>query len=281
MNPPPLVWLAPAKLNLCLHIVGRRADGYHLLQSAMQFVDLCDELRFHERPAGTIERIAGPAEIPAESDIAVKAARALATGRDVPGVGIELHKRIPVQGGLGGGSSNAATVLVALNELWRLQLSVDDLTRIGLTLGADVPFFVRGSAAWVEGIGEKLTPYDFPERHFLIVKPQAAVSTAEIFQAAELTRNSPVTTIRGFLAAGGRNDCTACVRGRYPEIAEALDWLQEFGEARLTGTGACVFVALANEQAAQSVRARLPARWSGFVVRSLNRSPLRSRVTDR
>jgi 4-diphosphocytidyl-2-C-methyl-D-erythritol kinase len=281
MNPPPLVWLAPAKLNLCLHIVGRRADGYHLLQSAMQFVDLCDELRFHERPAGTIERIAGPAEIPAESDIAVKAARALATGRDVPGVGIELHKRIPVQGGLGGGSSNAATVLVALNELWRLQLSVDDLTRIGLTLGADVPFFVRGSAAWVEGIGEKLTPYDFPERHFLIVKPQAAVSTAEIFQAAELTRNSPVTTIRGFLAAGGRNDCTACVRGRYPEIAEALDWLQEFGEARLTGTGACVFVALADEQAARAVRARLPARWSGFVVRSLNRSPLRSRVTDR
>jgi 4-diphosphocytidyl-2-C-methyl-D-erythritol kinase len=281
MNPPPLVWLAPAKLNLCLHIVGRRADGYHLLQSAMQFVDLCDELRFHERPAGTIERIAGPAEIPAESDIAVKAARALATGRDVSGVGIELHKRIPVQGGLGGGSSDAATVLVALNELWRLQLSVDELTRIGLTLGADVPFFVRGSAAWVEGIGEKLTPYDFPERHFLIVKPQAAVSTAEIFQAAELTRNSPVTTIRGFLAAGGRNDCTACVRGRYPEIAEALDWLQEFGEARLTGTGACVFVALADEQAARAVRARLPARWSGFVVRSLNRSPLRSRVTDR
>ena len=281
MNPPPLVWLAPAKLNLCLHIVGRRSDGYHLLQSAMQFVDLCDELRFHERPAGTIERIAGPAEIPAESDIAVKAARALTTGRDVPGVGIELHKRIPVQGGLGGGSSDAATVLVALNELWRLQLSVDALARIGLTLGADVPFFVRGSAAWVEGIGEKLTPYDFPERHFLIVKPQAAVSTAEIFQAAELTRNSPVTTIRGFLAAGARNDCTACVRGRYPEIAEALDWLQEFGEARLTGTGACVFVALADEQAARAVRARLPARWSGFVVRSLNRSPLRSRVTDR
>jgi 4-diphosphocytidyl-2-C-methyl-D-erythritol kinase len=281
MNAGARAWPAPAKLNLCLYIVGRRADGYHLLQSAMQFVDLCDELRFHERPAGTIERIAGPAEIPAESDIAVKAARALATGRDVPGVGIELHKRIPVQGGLGGGSSDAATVLVALNELWRLQLSVDELARIGLTLGADVPFFVRGSAAWVEGIGEKLTPYDFPERHFLIVKPQAAVSTAEIFQAAELTRNSPVTTIRGFLAAGGRNDCTACVRGRYPEIAEALDWLQEFGEARLTGTGACVFVALADEQAARAVRARLPARWSGFVVRSLNRSPLRSRVTDR
>jgi 4-diphosphocytidyl-2-C-methyl-D-erythritol kinase len=281
MNTPPLAWFAPAKLNLCLYIVGRRSDGYHLLQSAMQFVDLCDELRFHERPAGTIERIAGPAEIPAESDIAMKAARALAKGRDVPGVGIQLHKRIPVQGGLGGGSSDAATVLVALNQIWQLRLSVDELARIGLTLGADVPFFVRGSAAWVEEVGEQLTPYDFPEKHYLIVKPQASVSTAEIFQAPELTRNSPVTTIRGFLAAGGRNDCTACVRGRYPEIAEALDWLQEFGEARLTGTGACVFVALPDEHAAQAVRARLPARWSGYAARGLNRSPLLSRVTDR
>ena len=279
MNAP--AWPAPAKLNLCLHIVGRRADGYHLLQSAMQFIDLCDELRFHERPAGTIERTAGPAEIPAESDIVVKAARALTQGRDVPGVGIELTKRIAVQAGLGGGSSDAATVLVALNQIWQLRLTVDELARIGLTLGADVPFFVRGTAAWAEGVGEQLTPYDFPEGHFLVVKPQAAVSTAAVFQAAELTRNSPVTTIRGFLAAGGRNDCESCVRGRYPEIAEALDWLQEFGEARLTGTGACVFVALPDEHTAQAVRARLPARWSGYVVRGLNRSPLLSWVTDR
>jgi 4-diphosphocytidyl-2-C-methyl-D-erythritol kinase len=274
-------WPAPAKLNLCLHIVGRRADGYHLLQSAMQFIDLCDELRFHERPAGTIERTAGPAEIPAESDIVVKAARALAKDRDVPGAGIDLTKRIPVQAGLGGGSSDAATVLVALNQIWQLRLPVDELARIGLTLGADVPFFVRGTAAWAEGVGEQLNQYDFPESHFLVVKPQAAVSTAEVFQAPELTRNSPVTTIRGFLAAGGRNDCESCVRGRYPEIAEALDWLQEFGEAKLTGTGACVFVALPDEHAARAVRARLPARWSGYVVRGLNRSPLLSRVTDR
>jgi 4-diphosphocytidyl-2-C-methyl-D-erythritol kinase len=279
MNAP--AWPAPAKLNLCLHIVGRRADGYHLLQSAMQFIDLCDELRFHERPAGTIERSAGPAEIPAESDIVVKAARALAQGRDVPGVAIELMKRIPVQAGLGGGSSDAATVLVALNQIWQLRLPVDELARIGLTLGADVPFFVRGTAAWAEGVGEQLTPYDFPASHYLVVKPQAAVSTAAVFQAAELTRNSPVTTIRGFLAAGGRNDCESCVRSRSPEIAEALDWLQEFGEARLTGTGACVFVALPDAHTAQVVRARLPARWSGYVVRGLNRSPLLSRVTDR
>jgi 4-diphosphocytidyl-2-C-methyl-D-erythritol kinase len=281
MNAAARAWPAPAKLNLCLHIVGRRADGYHLLQSAMQFVDLCDELRFHERPAGIIERISGPADIPAESDISLQAARALATGRDVPGVAIELDKRIPVQGGLGGGSSDAATVLVALNAIWNLHLSVDELARIGLTLGADVPFFVRGRASWAEGVGEQLTPYDFPEQHYLIVKPQAAVSTAEIFQAPELTRNSLVTTIRGFLAEGGRNDCTSCVRSRYPEIAEALDWLHEFGEARLTGTGACVFVALPDERAAQAVRARLPARWSGFVARGLNRSPLLSRIADR
>jgi 4-diphosphocytidyl-2-C-methyl-D-erythritol kinase len=168
-----------------------------------------------------------------------------------------------------------------LNEIWKLQLSTDELAQIGLKLGADVPFFVRGSAAWVEGVGEHLTAYDFPELHYLVVKPQAAVSTAEIFQAAELTRNSPITTIRAFLAAGGRNDCTACVRGRYPEIAEALDWLQEFGEARLTGTGSCVFVALPDEQAAEAVRARLPPRWSGYCVRGLNRSPLVSRVTGR
>jgi 4-diphosphocytidyl-2-C-methyl-D-erythritol kinase len=281
MNAGATAWPAPAKLNLCLHIVGRRADGYHLLQSAMQFIDLCDELRFHERPAGTIERTAGPAEIPAESDIVVKAARALAQGRDVPGVGIALTKRIPVQAGLGGGSSDAATVLVALNQIWQLRLTVDELARLGLTLGADVPFFIRGTAAWAEGVGEQLTPYDFAEGHFLVVKPQTAVSTAAVFQAAELTRNSPVTTIRGFLAAGGRNDCESCVRGRYPEIAEALDWLQEFGEARLTGTGACVFVALPDEHTAQAVRARLPARWSGYVVRGLNRSPLLSWVTDR
>lgn len=271
----PAAWPAPAKLNLCLYIVGRRADGYHLLQTAMQFIDLCDELRFYRRPTGTIERIAGPADIPAESDLVVRAAQLLATNFNAPGgVGIELTKRIPIQGGLGGGSSDAATVLVALNRLWQLGLPVDALARLGLKLGADVPVFVRGHAAWAEGVGEELTPCDFPERVYLVVKPQAAVSTAEIFQAAELTRNSPVTTIRAFLAGGGRNDCTSTVRGRYPEIAEALDWLEEFGEARLTGTGACVFVAMPDAEVARAAAGRLPARWIGYVVRSLNRSPL-------
>lgn len=272
-------WPAPAKLNLCLHIVGRRDDGYHLLQSAMQFIDLEDELRFFQRPPGVIERVAGPEEVPPESDLAVRAARLLATRAPAAaGVGIAIQKRIPIQGGLGGGSSNAATVLVALNRLWGVGLNTDELAQLGVRLGADVPFFVHGRAAWAEGVGEKLTPVDLPERHYLVVKPQAAVSTAEIFQAPELTRNSPVTTIRAFLAEGGRNDCAATVRGRYPEIAEALDWLDEFGDARLTGTGACVFLPVADETAARTLTARLDARWRGFGVRGLNKSPLLRRL---
>jgi 4-diphosphocytidyl-2-C-methyl-D-erythritol kinase len=272
-------WPAPAKLNLCLYIVGRRADGYHLLQSAMQFINLQDELRFFRRPPGVIERLAGPAEIPADTDLIIRAARLLATraSADV-GVGIAIAKRIPIQGGLGGGSSDAATALVALNRLWRVGLGEDELAELGMQLGADVPFFVRGKAAWAEGVGEKLTPVDFPEEHYLVVKPQVAVSTAEIFQAPELTRNSPVTTVRAFLAEEGRNDCTATVRGRYPQIAEALDWLEEFGDARLTGTGACVFLPVADETAARTLSALLDARWRGYSVRGLNRSPLLRRL---
>ena len=275
----PEPWPAPAKLNLCLHIVGRRADGYHLLQSAMQIIDLCDELQFYQRPAGVVERIGGPADIPAETDLVVRAARLLATRYEVfDGVGIELQKRIPIQGGLGGGSSDAATVLVALNHLWRLDIQVDELAALGLELGADVPVFVRGHSAWAEGVGERLTAVDFPERVYLVVKPQAGVSTADVFQDPELTRNSPVTTIRDFLAGGGRNDCTPVVRGRSGEIAQALDWLDEFGEARLTGTGACAFVAMTDDAAARRAVARVPARWTGFVVRGLNRSPLLDRL---
>lgn len=272
-------WPAPAKLNLCLHIVGRRADGYHLLQTAMQFIDLSDELRFYARPAGVIERTAGPAEVSPETDLVVRAARLLAAqSKTNLGVGIALHKRIPVQAGLGGGSSDAATVLVALNRLWGVNLPLDELAELGLSLGADVPVFIRGDAAWAEGVGERLTPIDPPENVYFVIKPQAAVSTAEIFQAPELTRNSAVTTIRAFFAAGGRNDCTSTVRARYPEVAEALDWLSEFADARLTGTGACVFAAMPDEGAARAVAARLPARWMGYVVRGLNRSPLLDRL---
>jgi 4-diphosphocytidyl-2-C-methyl-D-erythritol kinase len=275
----PTPWPAPAKLILCLHIVGRRADGYHLLQTAMQFISLADELRFFRRPAGVIERIAGLVSVAPEADLAVRAARLLAA--HFPGdhgVAIDVSKRIPVQAGLGGGSSDAATVLIALNRLWQTGLDVDALARLGLRLGADVPLFVRGYAAWAEGVGEHLTPLELPESVYLVVKPGASVVTAEIFQAAELTRNSPITTIRAFLAGGGRNDCTSTVRGRYPEIAEALDWLDEFGDARLTGTGSCVFAVMPDEAVASEALRRVPARWSGFVVRGANRSPLMSRL---
>jgi 4-diphosphocytidyl-2-C-methyl-D-erythritol kinase len=275
----PLAWPAPAKLNLCLHIVGRRADGYHLLQTAIQFIDLCDELVLYERPTGVIERVVGPPDIAQDRDLTVRAARLLAREAGIgAGVGIELRKNIPVQAGLGGGSSDAATVLVALNRLWGIDFDIERLARLGLALGADVPVFVRGHAAWVEGVGERIEPAEYPESVYFLVKPRAAVSTAEIFQAAELTRNSPITTIRAFLAGGGRNDCTSSVRGRYPEVAEALDWLGKFGEARLTGTGACVFAAMPDAASAGALKAQLPAQWMGFVVRGLNRSPLLDRL---
>ncbi|MGE0114395.1 MAG: 4-(cytidine 5'-diphospho)-2-C-methyl-D-erythritol kinase [Steroidobacteraceae bacterium] len=272
-------WPAPAKLNLCLHIVGRRADGYHLLQSAFQFIGLCDELRFFQRPAGVIERIAGPAEVPPEQDLVVRAARLLSAAAKVrQGVAIELHKRIPMQAGLGGGSSDAATVLVALNHLWGCGLSVDRLAELGLQLGADVPVFVRGRASWAEGVGELLTPVDFPELSYLVIQPPVSVRTAEIFQASELTRDTPLTTIRAFLAGGGHNDCTSTVRARYPAVAQALDWLSSYGEARLTGTGACVFAGWPGRAAAEHAAAQLPSSWRGYVVQGCNQSPLLQRL---
>jgi 4-diphosphocytidyl-2-C-methyl-D-erythritol kinase len=275
-------WPAPAKLNLCLHIVGRRDDGYHLLQSAIQFIDLCDWLHFYPRPAGVIERINGPADVPAEQDLVVRAARLLADqAASAAGVAIQLQKKIPMQAGLGGGSSDAATTLVALNRLWNLNWEVDRLAALGLKLGADVPVFVRGQAAWVEGIGEVLQPAEYPESTFLVIKPPAAVSTASIFCAPELTRNTPITTIRAFRESGGHNDCTATVRGRYPEVAQALDWLGKYGNAKLTGTGACVFAEFADSPSAHIALAQLARDrpdWQGYVAQGLNRSPLLARL---
>ena len=274
----PEPWPAPGKLNLVLHVVGRRPDGYHLLQTAFQFIDLSDELRFWTRPAGVIERIGEVPGVPADLDLTVRAARALATvARKGVGVAIEVRKRLPIGGGVGGGSSNAATTLVALNRLWRLDLEPDALARLGLSLGADVPVFVQGSAAWAEGVGERLTPVDFPEPVFLLIQPGVSVSTAEVFGAAELTRDSPVLTIPGFLTTGGRNDCEAVVRRRFPEVGEALDWLRSHAAARLTGTGSCVFAAMPDEESARAALEALPRRWKGYVVRGLNRSPLVAR----
>ncbi|HEX5650827.1 MAG TPA: 4-(cytidine 5'-diphospho)-2-C-methyl-D-erythritol kinase [Steroidobacteraceae bacterium] len=277
-NPHP--WPAPGKLNLFLHVVGRRADGYHELQTAFQFIDLSDSLRFFERPAGVVDRLDAVSGVAADDDLVVRAARLLAAaaGRPVPGVAIGLEKRLPVGGGVGGGSSDAATVLVALNELWNLGLPAATLAGLGLTLGADVPVFVFGHAAWAEGVGEQLQPVDFPESDYVLVRPQVAVSTAEVFKAPELTRDSAITTITGFLQAGGRNDFEPVVRRRYPEVAAALDWLAQYGTARLTGTGSSVFAAMPDAARARDVLARLPREWQGWVTVGRNRSPLLERL---
>jgi 4-diphosphocytidyl-2-C-methyl-D-erythritol kinase len=274
----PEPWPAPAKLNLFLHVVGRRPDGYHLLQTAFQFIDLCDEFRFWRRPPGVVERVGEVPGVPAEQDLAVRAARLLARRRPgSPGVAIDVDKRIPMQGGLGGGSSDAATVLVALNQLWGCGLDAGELATLGLGLGADVPVFVHGHSAWAEGVGERLTPFDPPESVYLLVRPDAAVPTAAVFGAPELTRDSPVITIRGFLTMGGRNDCEPVVRQRFPAVAAALDWLGQIAPARLTGTGSCVFAAMPDEASARAALDDLPGRWTGYVVRGLNRSPLAAR----
>jgi 4-diphosphocytidyl-2-C-methyl-D-erythritol kinase len=276
----PQPWPAPGKLNLFLHVVGRRPDGYHELQTAFQFIDLWDSLRFFARPRGVIERLGDVPGVAADDDMVVRAARLLAgrAGQAAPGVAIALEKRLPMGGGVGGGSSDAATVLVALNELWGLRLPVDEIAALGLQLGADVPVFVLGRAAWAEGVGEKLVPVDFAEPIYVLVRPGAAISTAEVFKAPELTRDSPVTTIAGFLQTGGRNDCEPVVRRRYKEVAAALDWLGGFAPARLTGTGSCIYAPMPDVGHADAVLAQLPSRWRGWVTRGMNRSPLLERL---
>ena len=286
MNPPlghPAPWPAPGKLNLFLHVVGRRADGYHDLQTAFQFVELADSLRFYQRPPGVIERLGEVPGVAAADDLVVRAAALLAAhvrtaDSPAPGVAIALEKRLPMGGGVGGGSSDAATALVALNELWRAGLSTEALAALGFQLGADVPVFVLGRGAWAEGAGERLEPVDFPERTYVLIRPDVAVATAEIFKAPELTRDSPITTIAGFLQAGGRNDCEPVVRRRYPQVAAALDWLGRFAPAQLTGTGSCVFAALPDASSAQAVLAQLPRAWQGWVTAGRNRSPLIERL---
>jgi 4-diphosphocytidyl-2-C-methyl-D-erythritol kinase len=280
---PTVGWPAPAKLNLFLHIVGRRPDGYHELQTCFQFIDLCDEITIEARKDGLIRRTMEIAAVAEEADLCVRAARALqAAARCALGADIGVIKRIPLGGGLGGGSSDAATCLVALNHLWQLHRPVDELAALGLTLGADVPVFVRGRVAWAEGIGERLTPLYPPlapdEANYLILKPNISVSTAEVFQDPELTRNSAPITIHGLLEAGGRNDCLGVVRRRYPEVARALDWLSAYGPARLTGTGACVFLAVETLDRGREILERLPPDLNAFLARGLNDSPLLERL---
>jgi 4-diphosphocytidyl-2-C-methyl-D-erythritol kinase len=276
-------WPAPAKLNLFLHVTGRRPDGYHELQTLFQLIDLCDTVSLSVTDDGRIERPAGPAGVDPDSDLTVRAAKALqaATGCRA-GASIRIAKRIPMGGGLGGGSSDAATVLLALNHLWGCGLPVDELARLGLPLGADVPVFVRGSSAWAEGVGEQLVPVELPERWYVVIHPGVAVPTRDVFQSPELTRNTPVITIRAFFgpegSSGSRNDCEPVVRARYPEVADALSWLGNFAPARLTGTGSCIFAAFGSAIDAERVAARAPDRWRAFVARGLNVSPVHAQL---
>jgi 4-diphosphocytidyl-2-C-methyl-D-erythritol kinase len=272
---PLMRWPAPAKLNLFLHITGRRADGYHELQTLFQFVDLIDWLTFTPNSSGAITRSRGVAGVAADEDLVVRAARLLQQQCGCSqGVDIAVEKVIPAGAGLGGGSSDAATTLVALNRIWGCGVECQGLAELGLQLGADVPIFIHGSAAWAEGVGEQITPVAPDEPWYLLLSPEVAVSTAEIFHSRELTRNTPKAKIRGSLPDGGRNDCEPVVVGRYPEVGAALRWLSRFGEARMTGTGSCLFVAMESREAAAAAQLQLPRQWRGFVVRGMNRSPL-------
>jgi 4-diphosphocytidyl-2-C-methyl-D-erythritol kinase len=275
-------WPAPAKLNLFLHVTGRRADGYHELQTLFQFVDLCDTVAIQVREDGRIERTAGPPGLDAEADLSVRAARALqsATGTRL-GATLSVVKRIPMGAGLGGGSSDAATTLLALNRMWDSGLSLQHLAALALPLGADVPVFVQGFSAWAEGVGERLTPLTLPAKWYAIIYPGVAMGTREVFQSPELTRNSPLITIRAFFESGGRNDCEPVVRSRCPEVAEALEWLGRFAPARLTGTGSCVFSACDSAGEAERLAARVPDRWMSFVARGLNVSPVHELLAKR
>ncbi len=271
----PVVWSAPAKLNLFLHITGRRADGYHELQTLFQFVDYGDELRFRVRDDGVVQRAGTLAGVPEDVDLTVRAARLLQTETAcTQGVEIGLDKRLPMGGGLGGGSSDAATTLVALNRLWGLGLSEDRLAALGLQLGADVPVFVRGRAAWAEGVGERLTAVELPEPWFVILQPDAHVATGQLFADPRLTRDLQPIKIRDYLAGVGRNVFEPLVRAAYSDVDAALTWLNGHADARMTGSGACVFAAFEREAQARIVAGQAVGRWQPIVARGCNRSPL-------
>ncbi len=269
-------WPAPAKLNLFLHIVGRRADGYHLLQTVFQLLDWGDTVRVRPRADGAITRVGGLPGVTAEQDLVVRAARALqAASGTTLGADLDVDKHIPMGGGLGGGSSDAATALVALNAIWGTGLDEDALAALGCGLGADVPVFVRGHSAWAEGIGERLQPLDLPERWYVVVDPGVAVPTGPLFQVPELTREAPHLTIPLFLSgAATQNVFEPVVRGRFPAVARALDWLGRFGPARLSGSGGCVFVAVDAREAGAAIVGQCPSGMRAVLARGVAASPL-------
>jgi len=275
VNPAAVVFPAPAKLNLFLHVIGRRQDGYHLLETAFRFIDYGDDLRFSVRADGVIRHLNPLPGVPSEQDLTVRAARLLQQETQSPkGADIGIVKRIPLGGGLGGGSSDAATTLIALNRLWRTGVSRARLQQLALQLGADVPVFVFGQNAFAEGVGERLQVLGVPPAWYLVLVPELTVSTAEIFSAAELTRNTNAITIAAFSVGQGHNDLESVVCRRYPQVARHLEWLHRYGDARMTGSGACVFCAFDGEVMARRAWAQLPADMRGFVARGLERHPL-------
>ncbi len=273
---------APAKLNLFLHVLGRRSDGYHDLQTVFRLIERADEVGISARSDGVIRRTNEIPGVDSQSDLCLRAARALretavarAAGAAMLGADIALEKRLPIGGGLGGGSSDAATVLLALNRLWDLRLTRSELMALGLKLGADVPVFLFGTSALGEGVGERLAALRLPPAWYLVLTPQVSVSTKEIFSSVALTRDTKPLKIPPFLPGLGKNDLQPVATALYPEIAAHLDWLSKHGDARMTGSGACVFAEFGTEAEARAVEARLPGSMRGFVARGLDQHPLR------
>ena len=269
-------WPAPAKLNLFLHVTGRRADGYHLLQTVFRFIDRCDTLRFAPRVDGTIELATPLPGVPPESDLTVRAARLLQAHSGCrQGATIHLDKRLPMGGGLGGGSSDAATVLLALNHLWGTGLTRAELEHLGLNLGADVPVFVHGRNTFAEGVGERFTDVALPAATYLVLEPPVHVPTAAIFGAPELPRESTPIAAAQWRPGIGRNDLEGVACARFPAIVEHLAWLREQAPtAMMTGSGACVFAAFSDPAAAAAALAALPAGFSGWLAEGLEQHPL-------
>lgn len=274
-------WPSPAKLNLFLYITGRRPDGYHNLQTLFQFLDYGDTLHITPDRSGRIQLLTPVEGVPDEQNLIVRAAQALKaaaqTRRSLPehaGAAIAIEKRLPMGGGLGGGSSNAATALVALNHLWRTGLNQDELAAIGVRLGADVPVFIRGHAAFAQGVGEVLQPAEPAEKWYLVAHPGVSIATPQVFNDPDLTRDSPIRSLPALLQRPFHNDCEAVVRKRFRKVDELVSWLLEYAPSRLTGTGACVFAEFDTESAARQVLEVAPPWVRGFIARGVNVSPL-------
>jgi len=280
---------APAKLNLFLHVNGRRADGYHLLQTVFQLIDHGDTLHFDLRDDHEIRRVTDLPGVPEESDLIIRAARLLQAevlrrqGALPRGVDIAIDKVLPMGGGLGGGSSDAATTLMALNYLWQAGLSKEELMALGLPLGADIPFFIFGETAFAEGVGEAMRPVRAPDCWYVVIEPGVAVPTAAIFCSEHLTRNTPVVIITDFSSylekqngfkGFGKNDLQQVATKLFPPVAEAIEWLGAYGDARMTGSGACVFCAVATEEEADAVLAKVPSKWKSWKAKALDRHPI-------